>query len=41
VAGHLPRRTESGEWWPIAELDRAGLPTLFANAAALVSMEPA
>jgi len=26
-----------GEWWPIAELDRAGLPTLFAKAAAAVT----
>nr|WP_277998534.1 A/G-specific adenine glycosylase [Sphingomonas liriopis] len=25
-----------GEWWPIADLDRAGLPTLFAKAAAAV-----
>jgi A/G-specific adenine glycosylase len=25
----------SGEWWPIAELDTAGLPTLFAKAAQL------
>jgi hypothetical protein len=23
-----------GEWWPIARLDEAGLPTLFAKAAA-------
>ncbi len=43
VAGRLPRRTKDGEWWPIADLGKAGLPTLFANAAALVSpdMEPA
>jgi A/G-specific adenine glycosylase len=43
-AARLPRRTESGEWWPIATLYDAGLPTLFARAAALVSpdiMEPA
>jgi len=26
----------AGEWWPIAELDRAGLPTVFAKAAAAV-----
>ncbi|GAA0679713.1 A/G-specific adenine glycosylase [Sphingomonas insulae] len=25
-----------GEWWPIADLDRAGLPTLFAKAAAAI-----
>ena len=24
-----------GEWWPVAELDAAGLPTLFAKAARL------
>ena len=27
--------TTAGEWWPVAELDRAGLPTLFAKAARL------
>lgn len=27
----------AGEWWPVAELDRAGLPTLFAKAARLAS----
>jgi A/G-specific adenine glycosylase len=26
-----------GEWWPIARLDEAGLPSLFARAAALAS----
>ncbi len=26
---------EKGEWWPVAELSRAGLPTLFAKAARL------
>ena len=31
--GHHPR---NGEWWPIDDLDRAGLPTLFAKAAAAV-----
>lgn len=31
--GHQP---VDGEWWPIADLDRAGLPTLFAKAAAAV-----
>jgi A/G-specific adenine glycosylase len=24
-----------GEWWPVAEIERAGLPTLFAKAAML------
>ncbi|WP_404713535.1 A/G-specific adenine glycosylase [Sphingomonas sp. MMS24-J13] len=41
VAARLPRRTDTDEWWPIAELDKAGLPTLFAHAAAFVSREPA
>lgn len=27
--------TKAGEWWPVADLDRAGLPTLFAKAARL------
>jgi A/G-specific adenine glycosylase len=27
---------ECGEWWPVAQLEQAGLPTLFANAARLV-----
>lgn len=27
---------DAGEWWPIATLDRAGLPTVFAKAAAAV-----
>ena len=31
AAAHQP---DEGEWWPIATLDRAGLPTLFAKAAA-------
>ncbi|MBO9714188.1 A/G-specific adenine glycosylase [Sphingomonas sp.] len=31
VAGHAP--AAEGEWWPVAELDSAGLPTLFAKAA--------
>ena len=30
-----------GEWWPIDRLDEAGLPTLFAKAAALALAEPA
>ncbi|MGK6322103.1 A/G-specific adenine glycosylase [Sphingomonas sp. DT-51] len=29
------RATNLGEWWPVATLDEAGLPTLFAKAAAL------
>ena len=36
VAAHALTRGEAGgEWWPIAEIGRAGLPTLFAKAAAL------
>jgi A/G-specific adenine glycosylase len=34
-------RSNIGEWWPIAELDTAGLPTLFARAARLVTPEMA
>lgn len=29
------RPAANGEWWPIAEIEKAGLPTLFARAAAL------
>ncbi|WP_157220034.1 A/G-specific adenine glycosylase [Flavisphingomonas formosensis] len=35
VAADAPDRAADGEWWPIARLDEAGLPTLFAKAAAL------
>ena len=35
LAGDAPDRTIDGEWWPIDDIDRAGLPTLFAKAAAL------
>ena len=35
VAGQAPDRTLEGEWWPIAEIEQAGLPTLFARAAAI------
>ncbi len=34
-AGTLPE-PEGGEWWPLAKLEDAGLPTLFAKVAALV-----
>ena len=34
-AGDKSGRLAGGEWWPIAELDAAGLPTLFAKAAQL------
>ena len=36
VAMGQAHRPVDGEWWPIADLDRAGLPTLFAKAAAAV-----
>jgi len=36
AGGH---ETPPGEWWPIAELDAAGLPTLFAKAARLALAE--
>ncbi|ARS29310.1 A/G-specific adenine glycosylase [Sphingomonas sp. KC8] len=35
VAGDTSDRTGDGEWWPVDDIDRAGLPTLFAKAAAL------
>jgi A/G-specific adenine glycosylase len=35
VAARLPGCTAEGEWWPVTTLDAAGLPTLFARAAAI------
>jgi A/G-specific adenine glycosylase len=35
-AGSRFEELESGEWWPLSDLDAAGLPTLFAKAARLV-----
>ncbi len=35
MAARLARRTAEGEWWPVADLDGAGLPTLFVRAAAI------
>jgi A/G-specific adenine glycosylase len=35
VAAHGARGDAQGEWWPIDRLDAAGLPTLYARAAAL------
>ena len=35
VAAHLPTRPVEGEWWPVDRIDEAGLPTLYARAAAL------
>ena len=41
VTARTSARSNLGEWWPIAELDAAGLPTLFARAARLVTSEMA
>ena len=41
VTARTSARSNMGEWWPIAELDAAGLPTLFARAARLVRPEMA
>ena len=35
-AGNRLGELEGGEWWPVADLDAAGLPTLFAKATRLV-----
>jgi A/G-specific adenine glycosylase len=34
-AACLPQRPTAGEWWPVDAIDEAGLPTLYARAAAL------
>ncbi|MDO7843074.1 A/G-specific adenine glycosylase [Sphingomonas immobilis] len=34
AVGTAQRHSNAGEWWPIADLDSAGLPTVFAKAAA-------
>ncbi|MGJ8535909.1 MAG: A/G-specific adenine glycosylase [Parasphingopyxis sp.] len=40
VGGHvLTEECPEGEWWPIATIEEAGLPTLFAKAAALVGAQ--
>jgi A/G-specific adenine glycosylase len=36
-AGHGAPEMGAGEWWPVSELDAAGLPTLFAKAARLAA----
>jgi A/G-specific adenine glycosylase len=33
------QETAQGEWWPIADIASAGLPTVFAKAAALIGRE--
>lgn len=35
VSAEAPSHVPDGAWWPTAELDRAGLPTLFARAATI------
>lgn len=35
-AGDAPALSGEGEWWPVTEIEQAGLPTLFAKAARLV-----
>ncbi|WP_019830967.1 A/G-specific adenine glycosylase [Sphingomonas sp. PR090111-T3T-6A] len=35
MAAHLPGRPIEGEWWPVDRIEEAGLPTLYARAAAL------
>ena len=34
-SGNEVSRLDEGEWWPLARIDEAGLPTLFAKAARL------
>jgi A/G-specific adenine glycosylase len=34
VEGHSAIGANIGEWWPIADIESAGLPTVFAKAAA-------
>ena len=41
MAARASMRTNAGEWWPIAEIEDAGLPTLFARAARLAMPEDA
>ena len=39
MAARVSSRSNQGEWWPIAEIQTAGLPTLFARAAHLALAE--
>ena len=41
MAAHVSFRSNIGEWWPITEIETAGLPTLFARAARLALPEKA
>ena len=36
IEGHGPALDGSGEWWPVAALNAAGLPTVFARAAGMM-----
>ncbi|MDB5687267.1 MAG: A/G-specific adenine glycosylase, partial [Rhizorhabdus sp.] len=39
AAARAASRSNAGEWWPITELEAAGLPTVFARAAQLAMLE--
>jgi A/G-specific adenine glycosylase len=39
VAARCRERSNGGEWWPIADIEAAGLPTVFARAARLILPE--
>jgi len=39
MAARCHGRSNSGEWWPIADIEAAGLPTVFARAARLILPE--
>jgi A/G-specific adenine glycosylase len=41
MAARISSRSNIGEWWPVTELETAGLPTLFARAARLALPERA
>jgi A/G-specific adenine glycosylase len=36
AVAHTTAASNAGEWWPVARLDEAGLPTVFAKAADVV-----
>ena len=39
AAARLPSQAVPGEWWPVADLAAAGLPTVFAKAADVLGKE--
>jgi A/G-specific adenine glycosylase len=39
LAAQAPSRLNGGEWWPLATIETAGLPTLFARAAQIAMLE--